>query len=141
MTAQAQVLNRERWTATICLRPAPILFYYRAFFLGLIFYAMAGWHAALLSLTIALLMSSPDSRGAERLRCGPHRWLWRTDKEHIFYHLVRAYRGPFWHYIVLQDDRGEQRKLTLWRFTMSATAWRRLNVLLQAKRWQELALR
>ena len=170
MTAKAQELNAQRWTQVISLRPAPILFFYRAAVLTLAVWAVAGWHLAVLSLTCFILFSrraslavfsapqlsehktatnlpiasssntysSTDFHGYPRLYCSPQRWLWRLGSQSIYYQVEQAYRGPFWYYVVLRDAQGRRRKLSLWRFTMSTTAWRRLSVLLQAKRWQQL---
>lgn len=151
---QEQQRLSQRWTHVIRLRPAPILLLYRVLILSLAFFAVFGWHAGLLALVVAILLhktpsattpTTPSSvvnaSSFARLRFGPHDWIWQSETQTIYYQVRQAWRGPFWYHVQLLDMQGCQRSLTLWQFSMSKTAWRRLNVLLQAKRWQQLAVR
>ncbi len=154
MALQEQQLLSQRWTHVIRLRPAPVLLLYRALVLSLALFAVFGWHAALLSLIVVILLNkSPSTQlaaatssaanvsASARLCFGPHDWIWQSGTQTIYYQVHQAWRGPFWYHVQLLDMQGHQRSLTLWQFSMSKTAWRRLNVLLQAKRWQQLAVR
>lgn len=145
MANQAQDPLSQRWTQMISLRPAPIVPLFQAFILGLSFYGVFAWHASLLILTLFFLWFksnylSENTRqlGRQtRLRFGPGVWRWQTGTQTQYFYLLQASRGPYWYYITLAGTDGQTRQLCLWRFTMSKTAWRRLTVLLQAKRWQQ----
>ena len=120
----------------------PLLTFYRATLLSLAFYILLGWHAAMLGLCIFILLRRLPSAQAHhmaRLDFGPGDWCWQEHGSSRYYQLHQAARGPFWYHIQLIDARGRKRRLNLWQFAMSKTAWRRLNVLLHAKRWQQLA--
>ncbi len=142
MAAQEHEHSFSRWTHTISLRPVPLLTFYRATLLSLALYILLGWHAAMLGLCLCVLLQRQPSAPAHhaiRLRFGPGDWRWQEHGHTRYYQLHQALRGPFWYSIQLQDAGGRQLRINLWQFAMSKTAWRRLNVLLHAKRWQQLA--